>query len=849
MSQTLFNFMENYRVETSDSVSEHNVLSYGKFWGKFNIPMDKYDEFLELYANEIENGAKLSIIEKPKDINPIVVDFDIKIDSNDTETRLYTKKQIKKVIKTYVDVLEKNQVDLDDITIYSLEKQTPTQKNNQIKDGFHLHICGLKFTKDFRLKIYNEVNEKLNKKNIFNTDVFKINDKAVVSSNGWFLYNGRKPDSNNFYEITMVYNGESEEFMKIDKSNNLIDIIKFLSLNNNNDSLFTYDEEIDEEKEIQIINNQIETLDNSNEVKDLLIDILSESRADDHDDWIKVLLLSKTIGVSYEAFDNFSKKCSKKYNKYENKKIWDNTKIKNNGPVYSVATLHYWAKMDNPVEYTRIMKLVKPLPEKQIKQLNKQKQKEEQQLNKQKQKEEQQLNKQKQKEEEQEESESEYKKWYNETKVRIEKEWFKIKHPMTYCRLYKGQIKSVKKNDCEEILKTENFKLNNNKRRFFFNEWSADSSIAEYETAVFDPLNTDPKVYNLYTGFENDVNAEPVCNEAIAKVVNACFKTEEGIRYFYSWVSQILNNPSEKCGTAIIMYSKAHGVGKGSIVDLIRSLIDDKYVAKLDSIDDIKAKFNANYANKFFIYGDEIKSRASDLSQELKNIITQPQLNVELKGIDKYTIKDCGNYMFSTNCEVAFNIEKSDRRFFAVEIDDENAKLTRTDFIEFRKAIQDKKIIQEMFSFIKNYKNPFIIVGNTPPMTDYKARLTSFSLDAITSFFFKRIDLYKNSVYGANELYNMIIEHAKANKIVQNITIKYFGDAMAKIIKSSDGLIVKARINTGVIYKFPGKKDMLKVLKKYDNLIYIALGIDNLEPGTDVISNVDVNNKTKYYDV
>jgi hypothetical protein len=338
----------------------------------------------------------------------------------------------------------------------------------------------------------------------------------------------------------------------------------------------------------------------------------------------------------------------------------------------------------------------------------------------------------------------------------------------------------------------------------------------------------------MYNGFELDILAEKITKpiKIIDKLVDSIFG--ENSNYFYSWLNHIITKPHIKTNHAIVLYSRQHGVGKNSIIELIRVILGDKYCSKFKTIDDLLKQFNSHHANKFFIFGDEIKPRASDLAADLKNAITETQKNVEKKGIDPEVIKDCANYLFTTNDEIAFKIEEDDRRFFCVEI--EECKLTKNDFEEFRKVLDDKKEMAKMFSFIKNYENPVKIVGERPPMTPYKSRLMAFSLHSVSSFLYKKIDSYcadedeeKIREIKSLTLYDMVVKYAKESRLHAGFSPKYFGNVMKKLIDVSEGKIYKKHTISGSVYCFPNKKEVLTVLKKYSKDIYIALGCDELE--------------------
>jgi len=91
-----------------------------------------------------------------------------------------------------------------------------------------------------------------------------------------------------------------------------------------------------------------------------LLDILKESRSDDRDSWCHVGMMLKNSSSSenekdyLECWIEFSKKCPKKYNKDICIREWNG--YRRGLGLYTISSLYYWAKQDNPKQYKKIMK-------------------------------------------------------------------------------------------------------------------------------------------------------------------------------------------------------------------------------------------------------------------------------------------------------------------------------------------------------------------------------------------------------------------------------------------------------------------------------------------------------------
>lgn len=534
------------------------------------------------------------------------------------------------------------------------------------------------------------------------------------------------------------------------------------------------------------LNNELNI---SSEVVSKLLRCLSSDRCDDYNDWIQVcILLKNNYPELWDEFDTWSK-CSKNYNYKQNKKIWDGIKQKQSGGL-SIGTLMYWAKEDNKKEYNKIIQYMK--------------------------------------EKESNDAQEELDEWYNKTRFSVHQQWFKLNYPLKYCRYFNGEIQAYSPKDAQEFFKTYNITQiikGKEKTTYFFDKWIKDEFIKTYEEIVFDPENNDMKCFNTFKGFEMDDNTDAKCIEEFDSLIKHIFKTDENINFMYSWLNHIITKPHIKTGVAVILYSDVHGVGKNTIVELIMRLIGSKYCSKLNRIEDITSNFNSHLTQKLFIYGDEIRSRASDLASELKNIITQSEVLSTKKFMDSIKMKDLANYLFTTNEEIAFKIEQHNRRFFCIEVD---SKKEQSFYKQFYEALKDDEKIKQFFSYIVNYKN--IVDLRNIPETDYTKKLKVFSMNAVDHYLYENVKVYQNDKVNIKDFYKLVVSHAKDNRLPSNFTLSYVSRIMDKIMEISiNGTSVeRKRFKTNNKYIFPKLEIMLQILKKYNASYYEHCGLDNI---------------------
>ena len=110
---SFYSLMNKYKVNREgcgdDNYTHVSMLPYG---GSNNIPNDDIEEFYNQYNQQIRNGAKFGILERPKDIGPMLVDVDIVKPSEKLQS-LYTKDRV----LAYATTFQKYLVSHTDITV------------------------------------------------------------------------------------------------------------------------------------------------------------------------------------------------------------------------------------------------------------------------------------------------------------------------------------------------------------------------------------------------------------------------------------------------------------------------------------------------------------------------------------------------------------------------------------------------------------------------------------------------------------------------------------------------------------------------------------------------------------
>ncbi len=297
---------ETHMVWTSSS-EKPNVL--------FKVEDEDYEKFLELYIADCKsNFGRMSILEKPCDLGPLILDYDLKqvcknrtITSDDT---LIVVEIINNIIKKYYEI-----DDDDMLTAYVLMKKEPFQlpEKKCYSDGFHIHYPNIVVPSEQRFLIYDESKREIIKRNLFSevfnvlsktqiavqkakdredndtenllncdesemideeeddvinyydklSDIEKeeihndVFDESVILRNKWFLYGSGKYINGkwNVYQLSYIFNADGSKVDDDDRPS-LSKIIKILSIRGNEESSVELKESEDIKKRLDKIKNK-----------------------------------------------------------------------------------------------------------------------------------------------------------------------------------------------------------------------------------------------------------------------------------------------------------------------------------------------------------------------------------------------------------------------------------------------------------------------------------------------------------------------------------------------------------------------------------------------------------------
>lgn len=198
--------------------------------------------------------------------------------------------------------------------------------------------------------------------------------------------------------------------------------------------------------------------------------------------------------------------------------------------------------------------------------------------------------------------------------------------------------------------------------------WTHSPLANRAERVVFDPaaqsgLTTigPNKVFNCFRGWPA---GEPGDVGNFEKLLDLCFGDGPERTWFLDWASYPLQHPGAKLFSAAVIYG-GQGTGKtflGKILETCHGPSGAAITAEM-----VANRFNDYLAAKTFIRVEEMHADGRimrPLRARLKTFITENELWVEPKGLQRFPIRNAANFYFSSNEPGAVPIDHDDRRYF-----------------------------------------------------------------------------------------------------------------------------------------------------------------------------------------
>jgi len=132
------------------------------------------------------------------------------------------------------------------------------------------------------------------------------------------------------------------------------------------------------------------------------------------------------------------------------------------------------------------------------------------------------------------------------------------------------------------------------------------------------------------------------------------------------------------------------GAGKGTLLTLLSNMMGDSKVFETTTpARDVWGEFNGKMGDSFLVNLNELSKKDTlDSEGKIKGLITDNNLTINNKGVNKFQIKSYHRFIITTNNPEPINTSVGDRRNLIIRGSDEK--------------INDKKYFQELHEMLKN---------------------------------------------------------------------------------------------------------------------------------------------------
>lgn len=369
-----------------------------------------------------------------------------------------------------------------------------------------------------------------------------------------------------------------------------------------------------------------------------LLEGLSQERAEEYDDWIRIGLILKNSGFAEKLYHKFSKR-SVLYSAPEVANKWNSFPTKRNGAV-TMRTLWWWLKQDNEALFKELSAEAREsqgLFAKMVEKFN----------------------------------EEHFFFVPGASVVSINKDKLDFYTPKQAGDTFNAYYKL-----------TDEMFPKGTKVPKFIPAW-VDSPLRRNITKMTLKPSSDPQVYSTFKGF--GFQAEPEDERDVSRglellsmmIQNVCNYEEETYQYVISYFAHMLQYPWDLPGVALVI-SGPGGIGKDTFGHFIGRILGEQLYANYNDMSQYFSTHDTLKLNRLLIHAEDVNAKIThDKSDELKAIITAENITVNPKGQQPYRVENYARYYLTTNSELGVKLETTgNRRYVLIEGSDKLAGKT-----------------------------------------------------------------------------------------------------------------------------------------------------------------------------
>ena len=276
----------------------------------------------------------------------------------------------------------------------------------------------------------------------------------------------------------------------------------------------------------------------------------------------------------------------------------------------------------------------------------------------------------------------------------------------------------------------------------FAEVWLDWSGRREYAGLCFRPeCEARNNYYNLWRGFVYKSTAYGDASKAAqlgfdlfiehAKQ-NVCGGVDEYFNWIMGYFAHLVQKPYERPLTTLVFKGKK-GVGKNALVDRVGNLLGSGHYLVAHNSRYLTSNFNGHLDSCLCLVLDEAfwsGDKAAD--GVLKGLTTAPEIMIERKGKEPYTVDNLARIIIIGNEDWLVPASNDERRYGVFEVGDARRK-DGAYFGKMRELMDEKGGAEILLHYLKNFDLSSVDV-NSPPNTEALLDQKLNSLPAIEQF-------------------------------------------------------------------------------------------------------------------
>ena len=324
---------------------------------------------------------------------------------------------------------------------------------------------------------------------------------------------------------------------------------------------------------------------------------------------------------------------------------------------------------------------------------------------------------------------------YKKAKIEFEKTHFKIRRPVGFVRQTETELQLLNRKDLFDLY--ENLFIEGTDMQFI-KMWLKDPEIRTYERFDFcpPPIKCPTDVLNTWGGFvaESYDGRPNLFVDHLRKLFG------KNSQYVLKWLASIVQRPGKPTNVALVV-TGGQGTGKTTTFELfMKKIIGSKYFGQTSNPENnLFCRFGFLKDSKILIVIDDFNVGSIKLNSDpFKSYITGETVTYEAKGKMAVPLRNCMNFVLTTNKMDPVKLDADDRRYAVLEVSDK-LKGNRAYFDRLYKYLDRPENIRAIYDLLQGIDISQTNFQAERPITELYQELKNMSVDKELMFLASKV--------------------------------------------------------------------------------------------------------------